>query len=248
MQGPKARRSWTNKEVEQLIKVYGKMPNREIAEMMNRTTNSIRRKAIRLGITDKAPVSKKWTEEETKTLIRLWDTMEVEGIAEKLGRSVNSVNHKASRLGISSPRAPWTEDEIDYLSNSWGKFKLETLCKNLGRSKYSVLDMAVRVLKLGPSTQNQGHLTGRCFAKNLGVSGWRVYEWIQKHGLKGRKMVTRAKRQVYQINVNDFWEWAEHNQHRFDSGMFEKNTFGPEPDWMKEKRRNDYWRNERCGN
>ena len=43
----------------------------------------------------------------------------------------------------------------------------------------------------------------------------------------------------YQIDIDDFWEWAEKNQWRFDSKNLELLMFGPEPKWMQEKRRQD---------
>lgn len=185
----------------------------------------------------------KWSPQEIEQLKNLWGTATPEEIAQQLNRSVNGINHEASRLGISNRKARWTEEELEYLEENWGRYKLETLCKHLKRPKDGVIDMAVRVLALGPSTQNQGKLTARCLATAIGVCPETVFKWLNRHGLKHAKKVTRRSKKVYQIDLKDFWKWAETNQHRFDSMRFEKGILGPEPPWMKEKRREDFWRN-----
>lgn len=187
--------------------------------------------------------SPKWTVEETEQLKTLWGNTPLTEISKQLGRSINSINHKASRLGITKRKARWTEAEIEFLSDNWGKYRLDTLCKKLNRSRNGVIDMAVRILQLGPSTQSQGRLTARCLADTLGVCNDTVLNWIKRHGLKARLKATHSIKKVYQIEMSDFWKWAEANQHRFDSMRFEKNTLGPEPAWMRDKRRDDFWKN-----
>jgi len=187
--------------------------------------------------------SSKWSESEVVRLKELWGTMKPDDIASLLGRTENSINHKASRLGIAQKKDRWTDDEIEFLSENWGKFKIETLCKKLGRTKYGVRDMAVRVLKLGPSTMNQGMFTGRQLANSLGVCNDTVSIWLKKCGLNHKLKITYNSLKVYQIDIKDFWKWAEKNQQRFDSCRFEKGYLGAEPEWMKEKRRSDYYVN-----
>lgn len=234
-----ARKCWTEEEEKYLKENFEKYPIETIAKKLGRTNASISHKARKLGLVEKRQPNRGWTEKEENKLITMWGKVPVEKISEKLDRTVNAINHKASRLEITKKSTRWTDEEINYLSDNWGKFTLKTLCQELGRTEYGVLDMAVRILELGPSKDNQGKLTARVLAEAIGVSPAVVFNWLKRHGLKGSLKATRKKRKVWQIDVSDFWKWAKENQDRIDASLFEWGVLGAEPDWMQEKRRKD---------
>lgn len=133
----------------------------------------------------------------------------------------------------------WTQREIQLLEELWGTCKLSTLAKKLGRSEEAILEK-VKCIKLGPSKDADGRITANQLAGILNVSVSIVISyWIKKYGLKAIRKVTRSKLRFWFIDIRDFWKWAKKNQDKFDSRRFEPGALGREPEWMKQKRRDD---------
>lgn len=98
------RQEWKQTEISYLKKWYNVKTISEIAEVLNRTHNSIQRKAQRLNLTDS---SKKiqgtlWIKEEIEYLEKNYEKRGVDYIAKKLNRSHNSIKRKAQNMGLNA--------------------------------------------------------------------------------------------------------------------------------------------------
>ena len=87
-------RDWTEKEEEYLRNNYKEMMDKEIAEELDRSTDSVAGKRHRMGLWKRET----WSREEVKFLKENYDTMTAEEIGEKLGRSKAAVYGKAKML------------------------------------------------------------------------------------------------------------------------------------------------------
>jgi len=95
---------WTEEEIEFLKENYNKMLYRDIAKILGRTVNSVRSKALKLGLTKRE--ASEWSDEEIEYLKRNYHVKPLSEIIRKLQRSEKSIIHKAQRLGLSSPKEP----------------------------------------------------------------------------------------------------------------------------------------------
>lgn len=133
----------------------------------------------------------------------------------------------------------WFDCETEYLEDNWGKLSVGTIAKKLGKSENAVILKAKRI-GLGPSISAQGKLNANQLADAIGVDIHAIIDyWIPKYGLRAVRKVTRLVNKFWLIDIKDFWKWAEKNQDKFDSRRFEPLSLGPEPKWMKEKRKAD---------
>jgi hypothetical protein len=85
--------TWTVEEVALL----GQLPDAEVARRTGRTTEAVRQKRERLGLSN--PTATHWNAEE----IALLGTMPDAEVARRLGRSLGSVTQKRCKLGIPNP-------------------------------------------------------------------------------------------------------------------------------------------------
>jgi hypothetical protein len=95
----KKKPEWTEDEREFLRNNYKKIPIGEIAHKLNRTIDSIKNTASRMGVCSAR--SKPWTDEDEVFLRTKYPKMQVKDIALALGRSKESVSGKISRIGLS---------------------------------------------------------------------------------------------------------------------------------------------------
>lgn len=141
--------------------------------------------------------------------------------------------------GVNEMPKSWSRGEIEFLQENWGKFTVAYLAKQLDRSVHGVILKAKR-MALGPSKENQGLLTANQLSVALGIDRHTVVDfWIERCNLRAIRKATRNVFRFYLVDANDFWKWAEENQEKFDSRRIEPLILGPEPPWMKQKRRAD---------
>jgi len=111
-------KKWTEEEERYLKKYYGIKTMKEIQEKLQRSHNSIFKKAKRLNLTVSM---KRWNEEEINYLTERWGYETIEKIANKLKRSTNSVKKKANELNLGPSRIAngdfLTTGDIGYLLN-----------------------------------------------------------------------------------------------------------------------------------
>lgn len=132
----------------------------------------------------------------------------------------------------------WTEEEIEYLENWIGRSSLGNIAKRLGRTFKSV-EFKATELGIGDSLGQTGMLTKNELARFLKVCPKTVSRWIEKYGLKAKKLRPRRKRYYIMIDVEDFWEWAEQNKEKIDFGRIERYSLLPEPEWFELERKRD---------
>ena len=137
----------------------------------------------------------------------------------------------------------WTTDDDEQLRELWGCYGgIPRIARALGRNEGAIKLRATR-LKLGPY-RNGGELVSLLqVARSIvgsGKSGSVTYSmrrW-EERGLPVHK--TRVQRCAWkQVDIEEFWSWAEKNQDILDFSRFEENALGMEPDWAKWKRKID---------
>ena len=184
------------------------------------------------------PTSNEWTNEEIETLKLLSDKYHYSEIANIMNKTENAIYMKARRLGITliQDRRTWTEEEETLLSDLWETKSIETVATTMKRTVFSLKVKAVR-MGLGPMIRNNYDLiTVSDMCDLLGVTRDRITTtWINLDlNLKKKKLTNNMS--YYVITWNDLMNFLENNQNEWDSRCVEKNMFGTEPEWLKEKR------------
>ncbi|MFD1954273.1 hypothetical protein ACFSL6_08805 [Paenibacillus thailandensis] len=131
----------------------------------------------------------------------------------------------------------WKPDELEYLKN-WGAVSLPAIAGRLNRSPAAIRSKAVQ-LKLGDSKLAFDGITVFQLAKALGRDYSKVKRWISRYGMPARRKQFGEKGKVWVITYEDFWEWAAVHKGLLDLARLEENLLGPEPEWVKEKRKAD---------
>lgn len=136
-------------------------------------------------------------------------------------------------------RKEWTDEEVEFLKENVGKYKLPTLASMLGRTEVSVLSKMKR-LGISNTKEHIGLYTIGELARLLDVDRKTVQGWVERHGLRVVRKVTRFKKHFYFVDTKDFWDWAKENKEKIDFRKIEPNSIPPEPDWVKEERRKNF--------
>ncbi len=89
---------WTETEKETLRKYFPTESKESISSILNRTFDTIRCKAKRMGI--RRIIGAQWTQEETDILHRLYPSGKTKELVLLLHRSFNTISCQAQRLGI----------------------------------------------------------------------------------------------------------------------------------------------------
>ena len=185
--------------------------------------------------------SNDWTEEEIETLKSLAPKYHYTKIAKIMGKTKNAIYIKSRRLGITliQNRRKWTKEEEKYLTKVWGKMSIEYIAQKMQRTIFSLKVKAVR-MGLGPMIKNNYELlTISDIVDLLNVSRDRITNTWVGLGLKLKAKKLTKKWDIYTVTWEDLWTFLENNQNEWDSRNLEKNIFGEEPEWLKEKRQKD---------
>ena len=132
----------------------------------------------------------------------------------------------------------WSEEEIQYLKNNWGVLSIPALAKNLNRPVGGIKVKAYRI-GLEQHLYSGGKVTLNLVIKNLGYNS---YTWMTKQFLKYGCPIQNKKvnnRSFKVIDIDEFWKWAKDNQDILNFRYFEENSLGLEPEWVKNKRKQD---------
>lgn len=109
---------WTEDEIKYLKKYYGIKSIEKIQDKLQRSRDSISKKAKRLNLTI---TMKRWTEEEINYLIEKWGHETIERISKELNRSKNAIKKKVNELQLGPSRIAngefLTTGDIGYLLN-----------------------------------------------------------------------------------------------------------------------------------
>lgn len=236
-------KEWTNDEIVKLRELTKTKKLSELVKELNRTSNSIKAMAKRLGISIIGN-KKSWTEDEYKLLEKLTmtDKKSPKEIAEILGRTEDAIIIKINRRGLqiqTNDKRYWTAEEETLLSDLWGQEPVELIARKLNRTVSSIKNK-VFLLGLGSaSNNNYNGLTIKEISELLGININTVsVGWIGL-GLKYKvQRISKSKSYRY-VEAKDLCEFLKDNQNIWDSRNLEKNILGAEPEWLKEKRKLD---------
>ena len=133
----------------------------------------------------------------------------------------------------------WTRDEDEYLADHWGSSPTPSIARKLGRSKTAV---NVRAWRLGLGRKMEAGKTvpinfiaAEIFGKRN--TGYTVDRWI-RNGIPYKK-ARISERAFRVVTMDEFWNWLEQHKNMIDLSKLEPLALGPEPDWVREKRRYD---------
>jgi len=136
----------------------------------------------------------------------------------------------------------WTKEEKEYLCEKWGTVSVSTIAKKLNRTETAIIVRSQR-MGLGAFLESGDYITWNQLQIALGMgasgSGYKMISWVQNRDfpLHTKRIKSSTFKVVY---LDEFWEWAEKNQTFLDFSRFEPYSLGMEPDWVQEKRRQDY--------
>lgn len=153
----------------------------------------------------------------------------IKEVAEELNVTPKAVFYWNQKYNFHK-RKEWKNEEIEYLKENFGSEPIEEIARKLNRSVSAVI-LKSRRLRMGSISANMDNLSAYQLGKALGIQARDVVNFINKYGLKARK-VKLIKRRVYRIKLSNFWKWAELNKDKIHWEKVEKNILGKEPQWV----------------
>ena len=144
------RKNWSDEEEQFLIDNASKMTISDVAAALNRTYNSVRRKAALLGVKlIESNRNNKLTCEEVAFIIDHGDTMTVPEMSSALSRSVRTIEIVAERHGVTIEKRAhhkWTDEELAELKELVeAGFHYEDIAQHFGVTPGSVSRKATSV-------------------------------------------------------------------------------------------------------
>lgn len=124
--------TWTEDEVN-VIKKYYTTDIRKIESLLsNRTPDTIRCKAQKLGIKNR----EFWSDEENELLTKIYSKLSIDNVQLYFpNRTRNSIIKHAILLNLKSfDYNPWTQEEDNYILSHWKTEADMIMCKKLGRT------------------------------------------------------------------------------------------------------------------
>lgn len=196
------KKRWTPEELEYLKNNWNLLSLTEIITALDRTEDSITRKARRLNIDTRKKTEDKlvktWTDEEDQCLINNYGIMSNKEISEIVNRSGTAISKRAKALNISNTLNRWTKKEEIYLEEKWGVISVEAIAKKLTKSKNSILLKAWNMNLRKQATSDGAYLTPPEISIITGISLSTVYSYIRKNKIKHKKFKVGNKMK-YQI-------------------------------------------------
>lgn len=179
-----------------------------------------------------------WTVEEDNYLKENAHNLSLKELSSHLHKSIGSVNTHCNVLGIYFEQ--WSSKEDQYLKENWGYTTMNTLSRNLNRTPMAITSR-VQKLNLGPAFHHQlDYILINDVAKILNVSRDKVLKTWPKQGLVLHRITISNKKWCYGIALEDLLSFLESHQNSFNARYVEKNILGIEPEWLIEKRKQDF--------
>lgn len=212
---------WSLQEEKYLKDNWGQATLKTIMKVLNRTEDSVVRKAQRLGLVvrkePKEYLKKRWTDEEDKLLIEFYNIKAINELTAVLSsRTKESIIKRAKLLGLNCEKRQWTGDETTYLKEKWGLAAIEKIAKKLGRTKSAVLLKAHKIGLREQIIANGEYLTPKDISTILTVSTKTVYNWMNKGYLKYRKLKINSVKK-YQISIENLIDFLKNHQEKWDT-------------------------------
>lgn len=182
---------------------------------------------------------KRWTKEEDQFLRDNVKTKSPKDIAGELNKSIHSVYKRIKILKLKEPAyRKWTAEEDEYLINAYGRRGLDKIAKTLGRKEDALMRRLHRLGKV--KAKECFGITAYELAAAINVNVGSVYRWMNDKGLPFK--TSYAKERTFSlIDIQEFWEWAEENKDIINFSRIEKHSLVPEPAWVEERRKLDYY-------
>ena len=158
----------------------------------------------------------------------------VEEVAKYFNTTIGSINYWNKKYNFHK-RKEWKNEEIEYLKENFSSEPIGEIARKLNRNVSAVI-LKSRRLRIGSISANMDNLSAYQLGKALGIQARDVVNFINKYGLKARK-VKLIKRRVYRIKLSNFWKWAELNKDKIHWEKVEKNILGKEPPWVDDARK-----------
>lgn len=238
------------KEQEEIIlnnayKKTNKLSYQELADMLGRTVEGIRKKELDLKrkyLHNNRIDENKWTEEEENTIREelIKGDYSISSIHKKIkGKDIRLIEAKALELSVAINKdnkafSYWTKEEEEYLRKWYGIERPIIIGINIGRSLESIHQKAKK-MKLGGK---KIYYSARECSALLGMSDTRFINYIYKGYIKSRRATTEQL--IHQIKMDDLHGFMQNHQDKWDSRNLSYEPFLIEkPDWYIEKCKRD---------
>ncbi len=164
-----------------------------------------------------------------------------------MGRKTSDADPRAEpykRQLIEAPnkKKKWSQEDDNFLQDKWGTMSIPGLAKRLGRSKNVIIIRGQR-LGLGAHLASDERISYHQLINTLygfkdKSSGGYEQRRLMKYGIpvKWHRVLNNRFRV---ISMDDFWKWAEDHKDILNFKRFEPLSLGPEPAWVKDKRKID---------
>lgn len=236
------KREWAPNEIDE-IKEDAKIMNiNELVIKYKRSSYTIKKLLSKYNIKTIGNIDF-WSKEDISKLKSLLEEGKTSSeIAIILNRTTVSVEYKIRKECITTnmTRRFWTEEEEKYLEDNWDIHTIPYLCKKLNRTRSAIINKAFKMnLKtqlLHPEALKISEIS-ELFNVNRNVidTTWMIL------GLPFKVQKTSESNSYKYVDIQDLFAFLENNQFLYDGKNLEKNILGPEPEWVKEKRKHDYF-------
>lgn len=214
------RANWTKDEIDYLYENWNNLSLNSIINYLGRSEDSIVRKARRIGLNvckkDDELIKKKWSNEEDQVIRNRYKQLSPSELALLLDRSVYAVKKRAAFLCVTTKVNRWTEKEEEFLKEKWGITTVDTIAKNIKRSRNSVLLKAYQISLRDQVNANGLYFTPTEISEILNINIRTLYTWMN-NGLINYKRFRVGKKIKYQISVDNFCEFIENNQNKWNA-------------------------------
>lgn len=238
---PFPRKEWTDDEIKSLIEDSRVLNIKELVLKYNRSTLSI---SAKLSKNNVKPVSltDHWSNEEFEKLLQLLsENKTINEIAVQLNRSVAAVETKLKREKITNTSSfYWTKEEEELLEDLWYDHNMPYIKKKINRSTAAIKNKA-NELGLGGQFLHQDALRIDEIAEVFNINRHEIETtWIILGLPYKTEKVSKYCSYKY-VEIDDLFKFLEQNQFLYDGKDFEENILGVEPEWVKQKRKHDYF-------
>ncbi|MHC4078179.1 MAG: hypothetical protein ACYST0_07020 [Planctomycetota bacterium] len=137
------RGNWSTQELERLTSLYPRSSESQVARILGRTVETVRRKAEELF---RRPNKRgPWNSKEDDTLRQAYGLLNPSALSLVLARSQRDVRQRVRQLRAQLRRGPWTSREQLLLKKVYGTRSDHNLVACLSRPKAEILRMASRL-------------------------------------------------------------------------------------------------------
>ena len=135
----------------------------------------------------------------------------------------------------------WSKKEEEILLNFVGTLNFHEIAKKLKKRSVGAIETKVERMGIGNTQAQSGMITVHRLSTILNISDKSIYGWIRKYEFPIIKMNLRDEnaRKSNFVSIAAFWTWAEQHKERINWHKVEPRVLIPEPEWVKEKRKQD---------